>query len=148
MLLELYTFSFRKNYNFISLLLDIFPGAKALPGALVEMMGISAKAHGTGFSPDNIVKSDILLTSGDDGRCKFLKPGTAFCPPGWLPSIDRQSENGEIKDRFCFKNAGISYGDDDLCSSEGGERVWFPADGVYSDLFDYLQTDQEIMAGE
>ena len=113
-----------------------------MPTALIEMMGASS-GQGETPSPEKLIRSEIMVNNGDHGRCDFLKPRTAYCPPGWSPSTVRQSESYSAEKYYCFKNAGKSYGDEDLCLAEGGQRIWFPADGAYKDLFNYLETEQD-----
>ena len=68
------------------------------------------------------------MNNGVD-RCKFLAATAVDCPPGWSITDGKIFDSDSGKGSFyCFKNAGLSYGWDDLCQSgefskEGAHRV-------------------------
>ena len=68
------------------------------------------------------------MNNGID-RCKSLTANAVDCPPGWSITDGKIFDSDSGKGSFyCFKNAGLSYGWDDLCQSdefskEGARRV-------------------------
>ena len=68
------------------------------------------------------------MNNGID-RCKYLTSNAVDCPPGWSITDGKIFDSDSGKGSFyCFKNAGLSYGWDDLCQSEefskeGARRV-------------------------
>ena len=112
---------------------ELYPGAKVSPESLIQSLGASGRT-----SPDNIISSEIVVNNGID-RCGFMKPNDVYCPVGWSPTPVRTFDPNRKDEYYCFKNAGLSYGNVDLCPSEGGQRIWFPANGLYNDLFKILK---------
>ena len=102
--------------------LELYPGAKAFPKSLVRYLGAPD------ISPDKLIKSEVLVDNGID-RCKFLTSNAVDCPPGWSITDGKIFDSDSGKGSFyCFKNAGLSYGWDDLCQSggfskEGARRI-------------------------
>ena len=68
------------------------------------------------------------MNNGID-RCKYLTSNAVDCPPGWSITDGKIFDSDSGKWSFyCFKNAGLSYGWDDLCQSdefskEGARRI-------------------------
>ena len=116
---------------------DLYPGAKSSPESLIESLGASGK-----MSPDKIIQSEIVVNNGVD-RCGFLEPNDVYCESGWSPVPIRTFDANRKEGYYCFKNAGLSYGNLDLCPAEGGHRIWFPANNVYKDLFKILKARQD-----
>ena len=112
---------------------DLYPGAKASPSSFIQSLGSSGRT-----SPDQIIKSEIVVNNGIDS-CGFMKPDDVYCPTGWSPTAIRTFKGTRKEGYYCFKNAGLSYGNEDLCPAEGGHRIWFPAKDVHKDLFDLLR---------
>ena len=79
-----------------------------------------------------------MVNNGIDS-CGFMKPDDVYCPTGWSPTAIRTFKGTRKEGYYCFKNAGLSYGNEDLCPAEGGHRIWFPAKDVHKDLFDLLR---------
>lgn len=115
---------------------DLYPGAKASPASLIQSLGASGKT-----SPDKLISSEIVVNNGVDS-CGFLEPNAVYCPSGWSPIAERTFDDNRKEGYYCFKNAGMSYGNVDLCPAEGGQRIWFPANSVYKDLFTVLENGQ------
>ena len=111
----------------------MYPGAKASPVALIQSMGASGE-----IPPDKIIRSEIVVNNGVN-RCGFLEPNTVYCPSGWSPITERTFDDHRKEGYYCFKNAGMSYGNVDLCPAEGGQKIWFPANSVYKDLLKILK---------
>ena len=116
---------------------DLYPGAKSSPITLVQSMGASGK-----ISPEKVISSEIMVNNGID-RCGFLEPNAVYCPSGWSPEAERTFDVDRKEGYYCFKNAGVSYGNIDLCPAEGGQRIGFPANGVYKDLFAFLKNSDD-----
>ena len=68
-----------------------------------------------------------------------MEPNSVYCPTGWSPAATRTFDPNRKEEYYCFKNAGLSYGNVDLCPAEGGHRIWFPANEVHYDLFNLLK---------
>ena len=115
------------------MILDLYPGAEVSPTLLIQSLGSAGKV-----SPDTILSSEILVNNGVDS-CGFMKPNTVYCPTGWSPAKIRTFDANRKEGYYCFKNAGLSHGNVDLCPEEGGQRIWFPASHVYKDLLELLK---------
>ena len=107
------------------------------PASLIQALGASGKV-----TPDKIMNAEIVVNNGID-RCA-LSPNTVYCPPGWSPTPVRAYDPNRNEGYYCFKNAGLSFGNVDLCPSEGGHRIGFPANGVHHDLFKLLKGNYHI----
>ena len=99
-------------------------------------MGSSGQA-----TPDQILSAEIVVNNGIDS-CGFMEPNSVYCPTGWSPIPVRTYDSNRKEGYYCFKNAGLSYGDVDLCPAEGGHRIWFPANYIHHDLFQLLKSMQ------
>ena len=108
--------------NGIICFLELYSGAKAFPKSLIRYLGAPD------ISPDKLIKSEVLVNKGID-RCKSLTANAVDCPPGWSITDGKIFDSDSGKGSFyCFKNAGLSYGWDDLCQSgefrkEGARRI-------------------------
>ena len=118
----------------------MYPGAKSSPVSLIQSLGASGTT-----SPDKVISSEIVVHNGVDS-CGFLEPNAVYCPSGWSPMAERTFDANRKEGYYCFKNAGMSYGNVDLCPAEGGQRIWFPANGVYKDLFTGLKDNDMYSA--
>ena len=123
-----------KNAKLISyiisycIFLDLYPGAKVFPKSLIESLGQP------NVSPDAIVKSKILVNSGIN-RCNSLKPNAAYCPGGWTLIDGKIFDSDGEQRKYCLKNAGLSYGNEDLCQvgefgKLGAHRIRLPVKGI------------------
>ena len=115
------------------MILDLYPGAKVSPIPLIQSLGSAGK-----ISPDTVLRSEILVNNGVNS-CGFMENNAVYCPTGWSPAQIRTFDSNRKEGYYCFKNAGLSQGNVDLCPAEGGQRIWFPANHVYKDLFDLLR---------
>ena len=113
--------------------LDFYPGAKVSPIPLIQSLGSAGK-----ISPDTVLGSEILVNNGVNS-CGFMKYNDVYCPTGWSPAQIRKFDSNRKEGYYCFKNAGFSQGNVDLCPAAGGQRIWFPANHVYKDLFALLR---------
>ena len=112
---------------------ELYPGAKVSPASLIQLLGSSGTT-----SPDKTIQSEIVVNNGVDS-CGFRKPNEVYCPSGWSPTPVRTFDPTRKEGYYCFKNAGLSNGNIDLCPAEGGQRIWFPANGIDKDLFKLLR---------
>ena len=112
---------------------ELYPGAKVSPASQTQSLGSS----GTTL-PDKIIQTEILVNNGLDS-CGFRKPNDGYCPSGWTPTPVRTVNPTRKEGYYCIKNAGLGNGNIDLCSAEGGQRIWFPANGKNKELFKVLR---------
>ena len=68
-----------------------------------------------------------------------MEVNSVYCPSGWSPSPIRHYDPNRKEGYYCFKNAGLSYGNIDLCPAEGGHRIWLPGNEVQYDLLKLLK---------
>ena len=114
--------------HFYCISLDLYPGAKVFPKSLIESLGQP------NVSPDAIIKSKILVSSGIN-RCKSLTPNSAYCPSGWTLIDTKIFDSDGEQRQYCLKNAGLSYGNEDLCQAGefgklGAHRIRLPMKGT------------------
>ena len=107
---------------------DLYPGAKVFPKSLIETLGQP------NVSPDAQIKSKILVDSVIN-RCNSLRPNAAYCPGGWTLIDDKIFDSDGEKRQYCLKNAGLSYGNEDLCQvgefgKLGAHRIRLPMKGT------------------
>ena len=107
---------------------DLYPGAKVFPKSLIETLGQP------NVSPDAIVKSKILVDSGIN-RCNSLRPKESYCPIGWTLVDTKIFDSDGEQRQYCLKNAGLSYGNEDLCQvgefgKLGAHRIRLPIKGI------------------
>lgn len=105
---------------------------------MIQSLGASGQT-----SPDKVIGSEIVVNNGIDS-CGFMDPNTVYCPTGWSPEPIRTYDPNREDKYYCFKNAGMSYGNVDLCPAEGGRRIWFPGNGVHHDLFKLLKVNHDF----
>ena len=114
----------------------MYPGAKVFPKSLIESLGQP------NVSPDAHIKSKILVDSVIN-RCNSLRPNTAYCPGGWTLIDDKISDSDGEQRQLCLKNAGLSYGNEDLCQvgefdKLGAHRIRLPIQGIkHHDVVQY-----------
>ena len=68
-----------------------------------------------------------------------MELNSVYCPSGWSPTQIRHYDPNRKEGYYCFKNAGLSYGNIDLCPAEGGHRIWLPGNEVHHDLLKLLK---------
>ena len=117
-----------KLHLFYCIFPDLYPGAKVFPKSLIETLGQP------NVSPDAIVKSKILVDSGIN-RCNSLRPKEAYCPSGWTLVDTKIFDSDGEQRQYCLKNAGLSYGNEDLCQvgefgKLGAHRIRLPIKGI------------------
>ena len=101
--------------------------------SLIQSLGSSGKT-----SPDKIISAEIVVNNGIDS-CGFMELNSVYCPSGWSPTPIRHYDPNRKEGYYCFKNAGLSYGNIDLCPAEGGHRIWLPGNEVQYDLLKLLK---------
>ena len=118
---------------------DTFPGAKSSPASLIQSLGASGKVP-----PDKIINAEIVVNNGID-RCAS-NPDTVYCPPGWFPTSVRTYDPNRKEGYYCFNNAGLSFGNVDLCPAKGGHRVGYSANEMHHNLFKLLKGNYHIFS--
>ena len=113
---------------FYSIFPDLYPGAKVFPKSLIESLGEP------NVSPDAYIKSKILVDSGIN-RCSSLRPNAAYCPGGWTLVDTKIFDSDGEQRQYCLKNAGLSYGNEDLCQvgefgKLGAHRIRLPMKSI------------------